>query len=119
MSRIGASGRDPRDVTLDTVRDGSVVMADVSIHPRTLREQADVAEAHANPQLAMSFRRAAELSAFGDTEILALYEALRPHRSTRSQLEAAAVDLDSRGATLTAQLFREAAVVYERRHLLA
>lgn len=119
MRRVGASGRDPLDVTLDAVRDGSVVMADVSIHPRTLRQQADVAEAHANPQLALNFRRAAELSAFDDTEILALYEALRPHRSTRAQLEATAVDLGSRGAPLTAELFREAAEVYDRRHLLA
>jgi propanediol dehydratase small subunit len=119
MSPVGASGRDPSDVTLEAVREGTVDIADLSIHPETLLRQAQVAVDHANPQLAANFRRAAELTRLEDAEILALYEALRPHRSTREQLEALATDLEGRGASLNAALFREAAAVYERRGLLA
>ena len=118
MSRVGASGRDLSEVTLDAVQEDSVVMADLSIHPDTLEHQATVAEAHSNPQLAANFRRAAELTALSDEEVLALYEALRPHRSTGDELDALARDLESRGAVLIAALFREAAEVYDRRHLL-
>jgi propanediol dehydratase small subunit len=116
---VGASGRDPSEVTLEAVRDGRIDIADVSIHPDTLLAQAQVAHDHGNPQLAANFRRAAELTRLDDTEILALYEALRPHRSTRAQLEERAADLETRGAVLNAALFREAAVVYARRGLLA
>ena len=119
MSARGASGRDPAGVTLDEVRDGTVQMADLSIHPETLEHQARVAQAHANPQLAANFRRAAELAALTDAETLELYEALRPHRSTAQQLLARADQLAARGAVLNAALFREAAEVYGRRGLLA
>lgn len=117
--KVGASGRDPAEVTLEAVRDGGVDIADLSIHPDTLLEQAQVADDHGNPQLAANFRRAAELTRLPDEEILSLYDALRPHRSTQPQLEALAADLESRGATLNAALLREAAAVYERRGLLA
>jgi propanediol dehydratase small subunit len=112
VTTIGASGRDPEDVTLDLVREGSVSMPDLSIHPATLAEQ------HDNPQLAANFRRAAELTALGDGEILALYEALRPHRSTAAELSAHAQRLEERHAVINAALFREAAEVYARRGLL-
>jgi propanediol dehydratase small subunit len=117
--KVGASGRDPAEVTLEAVRDGGVDIADLSIHPDTLLAQAQVAEDHGNPQLAANFRRAAELTRLPDEEILSLYDALRPHRSTRPRLEALAADLEARGATLNAALLREAAAVYERRGLLA
>ena len=68
----------PETVTLDSVRQGLVTMGDLSIHPDTLERQAQVAEEHANPQLAANFRRAAELTALADQEVLDLYEALRP-----------------------------------------
>lgn len=115
---VGASGRDPESITLESVRDGSVTMADVNIHPDTLEQQAQVAAAHANPQLAANFRRAAELTAFADHEVLELYEALRPFRSSAAELQSRADQLAERQATLCAELFREAAHVYGRRGLL-
>lgn len=118
MTRVGASGRDLSEVTLEAVQENEVAMADLSIHPNTLEHQAKVAEAHHNPQLAANFRRAAELTALTDEEVLALYEALRPHRSTGEELDSLARDLESRGAVLVAALFREAAEVYARRRLL-
>lgn len=104
--------------SLDDVRAGAVSMADVRIGADTLRRQADVARAHGNPQLAENFERGAELTALSDAELLAVYEQLRPHRSTADELEAIAADLSARGGERTAALVREAAAVYGRRGLL-
>jgi len=106
------------DLTLDAVRAGDVTMADVAITPQTLRAQADVARAHANPQLAENLLRAAELTAVDDEELLAVYEMLRPRRATAAELEAAAASFEARGAPRIAALLREAAAVYARRGLL-
>jgi propanediol dehydratase small subunit len=113
------SGRDSGEITLDAVRDGGVTIDDIRIHPDTLEHQAAVAEANANPQLAANLRRAAELTALPDDEVLAVYDALRPRRSTAAQLEAIAASLQERGAVLNAALVREAAAAYARRGLLA
>jgi propanediol dehydratase small subunit len=115
---VGASGRDPAEITVEAVRDGLVDIADVRIHPATLEHQAQVAQEHMNPQLAENFRRAAELTALPDDDVLALYEALRPYRSSADELLAHADRLAAAGATRNADLFREAARVYERRGLL-
>jgi propanediol dehydratase small subunit len=49
--------------------------------------------------------------------VLAVYEALRPGRSTAAGLKAVAVHLDAAEAPLCAALVREAAEVYARRGL--
>ncbi len=77
-----------------------------------------MAEQHDNPQLAANFRRAAELALMPESEVMALYEALRPHRATADELEALAVELEGVPAPLCAALVREAAAVYARRGLL-
>ena len=109
------SGREVSEVTLDAVRGGDVSADDVRIHPATLEHQARVAEKHANPQLAANLRRAAELTALPDDEVLAIYEALRPRRSSHDELLALAASLEERGAVRNAALLREAADVYSRR----
>jgi propanediol dehydratase small subunit len=113
------SGREMDDITLETVRAGDVDIDDVRIDPSTLEQQAQIAEAHGNPQLAANFRRAAELSGLPDDLVLGIYEALRPRRSTGAQLEDIALDLEARRAPRTAQLVREAAQAYAARGLLA
>ena len=112
------SGRDAADLTLDRLAAEELGADDVRIHPDTLRAQATVAEQHGNPQLAANFRRAAELALLPEDEVMALYEALRPHRATAEQLEALAVRLDDLPAPMCAALVREAAAVYARRGLL-
>jgi len=116
-----ADGSDDRvhRLTLDAIRSGNVGIDDARIDTATLERQAQVAAAHGNPQLAANFRRAAELSALPDARVLAIYEALRPRRSTGAELEAIAADLDALNAPLNAALVREAARVYESRGLLA
>jgi propanediol dehydratase small subunit len=112
------SGRDAAELTPGRLADNELDVDDVRIHPDTLETQAQVAEAHDNPQLAANLRRAAELALLPEAELMALYEALRPHRSTSDELAALATALDSTPAPLTAALVREAATVYERRGLL-
>ena len=118
MSRA-FSGRDAAELTTDRLGTGELGPDDVRIHPETLEHQARVAEAHGNPQLAANLRRAAELALLPEDEVLALYEALRPHRSDAAALEALAARLDALPAPLCAALVREAAGVYARRGLLA
>jgi propanediol dehydratase small subunit len=112
------SGRAADELTVDALGMSDLGSDDVRIHPETLEHQAQVAQAHGNPQLAENFRRAAELASLGENEVLALYEALRPRRSTLEELDGLASDLDSRGAVRCAALVREAAGVYARRGLL-
>jgi propanediol dehydratase small subunit len=113
------SGRPIEEVTLEAAVSGSLSPADLRVHPDTLRHQAEVAEAHGNPQLGENLRRAAELTALPDDEVLGIYEALRPGRSTAAGLEGVAARLEAAQAPLCAALVREAAEVYARRGLLA
>ena len=119
MSDVRApSGRPVQDLTLEAVRRGEVTLADLRIHPEALERQAAVAEQHANPQLAGNLRRAAELTRLPDEEVLAIYEALRPGRSSQAELSALAGSLAARGLPRCAALVAEAAAVCARRGLL-
>jgi len=91
----------------------------VQVRARAERRQAVVAEQHGNPQLAENLRRAAELTRLPDDEVLAIYEALRPGRSTPAQLIERAASLEARGLPRCAALLTEAADVYARRGLSA
>jgi len=110
------SGKAVDGLTVEAVRTGEVGVTDLRIHPETLERQAVVAEQHGNPQLAGNLRRAAELTRLPDDE-LAIYEALRPGRSTPAQLTELAASLGARGLPRCAALLTEAAEVYARRGL--
>ena len=111
------SGKPVASLTVEAVRAGQVAVADLRIHPETLERQAAVAQEHGNPQLAGNLRRAAELTRLPDEEVLAIYEALRPGRSTPAQLAELAGSLAARGLPRCAALVAEAADVYARRGL--
>ncbi|GFG53927.1 propanediol dehydratase small subunit PduE [Mycolicibacterium agri] len=104
--------------TVQAAVDGKLSLSDLRMDPATLAHQAAVAQAHGNRQLAENFLRAAELTSLDGDEVMALYEALRPHRSTSEELEALRASLEARGAERCAELVRQAAVVYARRGLL-
>ena len=106
-------------VTLDAARAGELTGADVRATAATLSLQADVARTAGRPQLADGLERAAELASVPDDELLEIYTALRPGRSTPAELEAWAARLDDLGALRTASLVREAAAVYVERGLVA
>jgi len=114
-----ALARPVAELTLEAVRRGEIGLEDLRIHPETLERQAAVAEKHSNPQLAENLRRAAELTQLPDDEVLAIYEALRPGRSSAAQLTALAGSLADRGLPRCAALVAEAAEVYARRGLTA
>ena len=107
------------DVSLDAVRQGELGADEIRATPRTLRLQAEVAEASGRTQLAENLERAAELAAVPDDLLLEIYTALRPRRATGEELEAWAAQLDGFGAPRTAAFVREAAAAYAERGLLA
>jgi propanediol dehydratase small subunit len=103
------------ELTFDAGLDASELRAT----PATLRLQAEVAGAAGRSQLADNLRRAAELAPLPDDTILEIYTALRPGRSSATELESWAERLDALGAPLTAAFVRDALRVYATRGLLA
>ena len=113
-----ASGRTVAEITLDTAVSGELGPRDVTISAETLRLQAGFAQRGGNPQLGENLRRAAELVAFEDDELLRFYEMLRPGRSSAQELESLAAALADRGAQRCAALVREACATYVKRGLI-
>jgi len=106
------------EITVENAVDGKLGLGDLRMDPSVLAHQAAVAEEGGNPQLAENFLRAAELATIDDEQVMSLYEALRPHRSTAAELEELRVSLVSNGAPRCAALVEQAAVAYARRGLL-
>ena len=114
------TGKPITALTMDAVLSGELSAEDLRIAPETLELQAQLADASNRPQLAMNFRRAAEMCAIPDAEVLGMYNALRPRASTADQLATMADRLEGTwSAPVCAALVREAAEVYARRDLLA
>jgi propanediol dehydratase small subunit len=115
----GAGGRPLADVTLAAAAAGELAAADIQVSAATLAAQADVAQATGFHALAENLRRAAELTAVPNAELLKMYEQVRPGRSTYVELIRLAERLEqSYAAPLTAAFVREAAAVYRARNLL-
>jgi propanediol dehydratase small subunit len=111
-----ASGRDLDDLNLEGVLSGELTADDFRISRETILHQAEAAQAHGYHQLAANLRRAAELTAFSNQELLEIYSSLRPGRSTYEQLIALSDRLENeQHAHLTAEFIREAAEIYKRR----
>ena len=104
------SGLRYQDLTLEALLEGRAGMEELRVTAEALRMQAEIARAAGRRQLAENLERAAELTQVPDEEILEIYEALRPGRATRDQLEQLAARLErDYGALRTAALIREAA----------
>jgi propanediol dehydratase small subunit len=113
------SGLPLEDVTLAAARDGHLTADDTRATAATLGLQAEVARAAGRGQLADGLERAAELTRVPDDELLAVYTALRPGRSSADELEAWAARLEELDAPLNAAFVREAAAAYAARGLAA
>lgn len=114
-----ATGQPLDALTMEAVLKGQLTPEDFRISAETLRAQADAAEAAGYGPLAENFRRAAELTRLSNEEVLAMYNTLRPGRTTYPQLLALAERLERDfDAPLTAALVREAAEVYRARGLV-
>lgn len=113
------SGRRLADVTTESARAGELTMADLQISADTLRVQAEVARQAGYPQQASNLIRAAELTAVPNSEVLRMYNTLRPGRATPAELVALADSLEQHyQAPECARLVREAAAIYQTRDLL-
>jgi propanediol dehydratase small subunit len=113
------SGHRLDQITLEAARAGTISGGEIRATPETLERQAGIARASGRVPLAENLERAAELARVPDDELLAIYTALRPHRSTADELETWAVRLEGWGATGTAAFVREARIAYIERGLLA
>ncbi|MCP5001404.1 MAG: propanediol dehydratase small subunit PduE [Hyphomicrobiales bacterium] len=113
------SGRPLRDLTLDHVRNGAAQPDDLSASDRTLELQAQFAREAGYDEVAANLTRAAEMTRIPNSEILGIYEALRPGRSTYYQLLSLSQQITSMyGAEHTGAYIREAAEVYRDTGLL-
>lgn len=111
-----ASGRALSEFSLAKVKSGELKAEDFRIAPQTLEMQAQVAESAGRDSLARNMRRAAELIAVPDEELLGVYNSLRPYRSTKAELYEIADGLEKKyGCRINAAFIREAADVYEKR----
>lgn len=106
-------------VTLAAARATELDATDLRTSGETLLLQAEVARAAGRAQLAEGLERAAELTGIADDELLAIYTALRPGRSTAGELESWAARLEEKGASRNAALVHEALAAYRERSLLA
>lgn len=113
------SGRRLDELTLEAVRQGTVADDDLRATAETLRRQAAVARESGRHPLAANLERAADLAGISDHEILDLYTALRPGRSSGTELEDWASRLEEElGAPQVAAFVRQAAEAYRERGLL-
>jgi len=113
------SGRTLDELDMQAVLAGDLTAEDFRISGETLRRQAEAAEAAGYRQLAENLRRAAELTGVSNEQVLDIYNALRPGRTTYGQLAALADRLENElNAPLTAALVREAAQVYRERGII-
>lgn len=113
------SGRALAELTLDRVLGGDVNPDDVSVSDKTLELQAEFARQSGYREVAENLARAAEMTRIPNDEILEIYEALRPGRSTYYQLLSLSQQIISMyGAEHTGAFVREAAEAYRETGLL-
>jgi propanediol dehydratase small subunit len=113
---FSATGKKLSDFSLDKLKSGELTAEDFRIAPETLEMQAQVAESVDRESLARNMRRAAELIAVPDDQLLSIYNSLRPYRSTKAELYGIADELETKyKCKVNAAFIREAADVYEKR----
>ncbi|MDG2406566.1 MAG: diol dehydratase small subunit [Paracoccaceae bacterium] len=113
------SGRPLNELTLDQVQAGDVQPDDLSASAETLNLQAQFALDAGYAEVAKNLIRAAEMTKIPNTEILEVYEALRPGRSTYYRLLSLSQQIISMyGAEHTGAYIRDAAEAYRETGLL-
>ena len=113
------TGKRLNDITINEIKRGNVTADDIKISKEMLYAQGQVARSVDNEAMAKNFERASELVDVPDDVILAMYNKLRPNRSTKAELVAMADELESKyGAVNCAKFVREATAIYEKRGIL-
>ena len=116
---IGNRGKPLSSLTIESVINGDVSMEDLRITPKALEQQADIATSVGRSALAGNLKRAAEMTRLPQSEVMAIYELLRPGRavSKDSLLDEAQRLRNEQDAPLLADFIEEAASFYEKRGL--
>lgn len=113
------SGRALGAIGVDEIAAGGASPDDLSIRAETLEMQAAFAREAGYPEVAANLTRAAEMTRIPNEEILEIYEALRPGRSTYYQLLSLSQRIASQyQAEHTGAYVREAADAYRDTGLL-
>ena len=113
------SGRALGAIEVDEIAAGGAAPEDLSISADTLEIQAGFAREAGYPEVAANLARAAEMTRIPNEEILEIYEALRPGRSTYYQLLSLSQRIASQyEAEHTGAYVREAAEAYRDTGLL-
>lgn len=114
-----ASGCRLEELNFDAIQRGGINAEDFRIGSKQLLHQADIAKEAGYSRLAANLHIAAELVSISNQEILDIYNALRPGRSTYQELVSIAEQLErERKASLTAGFIRQAAEVYLMRGII-
>ena len=107
------------ELTMDAVLEGRVALEDLQITPEALLKQAEIAKSVGRATLSDNFERAAEMNKLPNSEVMEIYELLRPGRAgSKSTLLEAAQKIRSRySAEGLAEFIEEAAEFYDKRGL--
>ena len=107
------------ELTMDAVLEGRVALEDLQITPEALLKQAEIAKSVGRATLSGNFERAAEMNKLPNSEVMEIYELLRPGRAgSKSTLLEAAEKIRSRySAEGLAEFIEEAAEFYDKRGL--
>ena len=119
-SRVkGKRGIALSELTMDAVLEGRVALEDLQITPEALLKQAEIAKSVGRATLSGNFERAAEMNKLPNSEVMEIYELLRPGRAgSKSTLLEAAQKIRSRySAEGLAEFIEEAAEFYDKRGL--
>ena len=106
-------------LTLEAVIDGEVEIEDFRITPQALLQQAEIARSVGRAALASNLERASEMTKIPQSEVMEVYELLRPGRAqSQKELLDVAQRIRSRyEAVLLAEFIQEAADFYHKRGL--
>lgn len=115
----GNRGKPLSALTIDAVMNGDVSMEDLRITAQALEQQAEIAASVGRSALAGNLQRAAEMTRLPQSEVMEIYELLRPGRaaSPESLLAAAKRMRAEHDAQLLGDFLDEAARFYEKRGL--
>jgi propanediol dehydratase small subunit len=115
----GKRGMALSELTIDAVLEGKVNLDDLQITPEALLQQAEIAKSVGRKTLSGNFERAAEMNKLPNSEVIEIYELLRPGRteSKSTLLHAAKKIRDKYQAEELAKFIEEAGEFYDKRGL--
>ncbi len=115
----GNRGKPLSSLTMEAVLSGHVTMEDLRITSQALEQQAEIATSVGRSALASNLKRAAEMTRLPQSEVMEIYELLRPGRaaSAESLIDAAKRVRNDYDAQLLGDFLDEAARFHEQRGL--